>query len=169
MLSQASKILSRRLIVIIIILILILSSCTYFYIWGKANHPSTKYITSHPEKFYNETLAFGGIIKKISKSSPDINNGSLDWILTIESDDIELDLIVEDSKLNADPKKGDSVNCKGVYLQENTVRVTEIHVSDQTLVTLIFVRSAAVLPILLILFILNWKFNFKKRLFEMKR
>jgi hypothetical protein len=151
------------------ILILLLLICTYFYFWGEANHPSTEYVTSHPDDYYNETLAFGGVIKKLSKPSPEIYNGSTTWIITIESDEIELDLIVEDSKLNIDPKKGDHVSCKGVYLQDNVVKVTEIHISDQTLVNLIFIRSSAVIPVLIIIFILNWKFDLKKFLFEIKR
>jgi hypothetical protein len=168
MTSQPPISIVRRVIVIISILILILLSCTYFYLWGENNHPSTHHITSHPDEFYNKTLAFGGEIKKISKPGSDINNASIDWLIKIESDGIELDLIVEDSKLNIDPKKGDLVSCKGIYLQNNIVNVTEIHISDQTLVTLIFMRSGAVIPILIIIFILHWKFNLKKLLFEIR-
>lgn len=169
MVSQEPSLITRRILIIITILICIFLSCTYFFIWGEANHPSTNYITSHPEEFYNETLAFNGEIIKISKPTLDLDNVSKDWVITIESDDIELDLIVQDSKLNADPKKGDHVNCKGIYLQENTVAVTEIHISDQTLVNLIFIRSGIVIPILIAIFILTWKFNFKKFFFEMRR
>ena len=168
MASQEPFSISRRILIIITILICIFLSCTYFYIWGEANHPSTNYVTSHPDEYYNETLAFSGDIIKISKPSSDPNNGSKNWVLTIESDEIELDLIVQDSKLNTDPKRGDHVKCKGIYLQNNTVDVTEIHISDQTLVNLIFIRSGAVIPILIIMFILNWKFNLKKLLFEMR-
>jgi hypothetical protein len=160
---------TRRILIIITILICIFLSCTYFYNWGEANHPSTTYVTSHPDEFYNETLAFNGEIIKISKPSSDPDNGSKDWFLTIESDEIELDLIVEDSKLNTDPKKGDHVNCKGIYLQNNTIAVTKIHTSDQTLVNLIFIRSGMVIPILIAIFILSWKLNLKKFFFEMRR
>jgi hypothetical protein len=169
MAHQSPVSLTHRIIVMSTILILLLLSCTYFYFWGKANHPSTEYITSHPDDFNNETLTFGGDIKRISKPVPDLNNGSKTWIITIESDEIELDLIVEDSKLNIEPKKGDHVTCKGVYLQNNIVNVTEIHIADRTLVNLIFIRSVAVIPLLIILLIVNWKFNIKKLLFEIKR
>ena len=169
MVSQEPASITRRILIIITILICIFLSCTYFFIWGEANHPSTTYVTSHPDEFYNETLAFNGDIIRISKPSSDLDNGSKVWVLTIESDEIELDLIVQDSKLNTDPKKGDHVKCKGIFLENNTVDVTEIHLSDNTLVNLIFIRSGMIIPILIIIFIFNWKFNLKKLLFEMRR
>jgi len=169
MASQSQISIQRRILTIIVILICILLSCTYFYIWGESTHPSTSYVTSHPDEFYNETLAFNGEIVNIVKPTLDPGNGSKTWVLTIESDDIELDLMVEDSKLNIDPKKGDHVNCKGVYLQDDRVEVTEIHIADSTLVNLIFIRSGLIIPIIIIIFLLNWKLNLKKLLFEKRR
>ncbi len=158
----------HRMLIIIISFILIISSCTYFYFWGEANHPSIEYITSHPNEFDNKTVIVSGDIIEILKFDTSLTNTSSNWIITIESDNIELYIIAEPSQFNIDPKPGDSLDCKGIYHSDNTIEALELHISDKTLVNLIFIRSIAVVPILIVIFIISWKLSLKKFLFEPK-
>jgi hypothetical protein len=155
----------HRILIIIISFILIISSCTYFYFWGEANYPSIEYITSHPNEFDNKTIIVSGEIIAIQKSDTPTSN----WIITIESKEIELYIIAKPSQFNINPNHGDSLNCKGVYHSDNTIEALELHISDKTHVDLIFVRSIAVVPILVVIFIISWKLNLKKFVIESRR
>lgn len=159
---------TRRILIIIILLICIISSCTYFHFWGEANYPSIEYITEHPTEFENKTIIVSGDIIEITKTTSAEKNNSIIWILTIESNNINLKIIAKDALLNIAPKKGDSLKCKGIYRGNNTIEALELHISDQILVNLIFIRSIVAVPIIIIIFVLSWQFYFKQLLFKPK-
>ncbi|MCK5560453.1 MAG: hypothetical protein KAJ51_07650 [Thermoplasmata archaeon] len=160
--------LTRRILIFIILLICIISSCTYFHFWGEANYPSIEYITEHPTEFENKTIIVSGDVIEITKTTSNLKNSSMIWILTIESNNINLKIIAKDALLNIDPKIGDSLKCKGIYRGNNTIEALELHISDQTLVNLIFIRSIIAVPILIVIFVLSWQLHFKQLLFKPK-
>ena len=151
-----------RFVLILILLICIISSCTYFYFWGESNYPSIRYITLHPEEFDNTTIIIAGEIigitpptqiNIISSNSSNENNDA-SWILTAESDDIKLRISASVKQFNIHPKKGDVIQCKGIYYKDRSIDAIELHILDKTLYGLIFIRSFAAVPIFIAIFIL---------------
>ncbi|MEA2055064.1 MAG: hypothetical protein U9O96_08195 [Candidatus Thermoplasmatota archaeon] len=143
----------RTAFLFLIILFLLMA---YSLVEHDKKDPDMDYILKNFEKYNNTEVSFGGKVVEA-------NNGEIEICLT-EPPYNSLTIGTKNISL----KKGDIVEVTGVLDGKGHVTAKKIMVSSSWKSSLIFIRSLPAIPFAIYFLFRNWKFNFKKFMFEGK-
>ncbi len=141
---------------IIILLFLLFALMTYSYVEHNKKDPDMEYILKHFEKYKNTEVSFVGKVINVS-------DGEIE-ITLMES---PFATLVAEIK-NTSVEKGDVVEIVGILDGKEHVTAEKIIATSEWKYNLVFIRSLPAIPFILYFFLRNWKFNFKKFMFEGK-
>ena len=141
---------------IILLPFLLFALMTYSYGEHNEKDPDMEYILKHFEKYKNTEISFLGKVVNVSDEKIEIT--------LMESPFAPL--VVETK--NTSVEKGDVVEIVGILDGGEHVTAKKIIATKEWKYNLVFVRSLPAIPFALYFFLRNWKFNFKKFMFEGK-
>jgi len=144
----------RKIIAATLALLALLSLMIYSSLEHDEKDPDMDYILAHYEKFGGKEVHFGGKVVEI--------NGTKVKIELIEPPYGYVNVTIK----NASVEKGDIVEILGILDGKEHVTAEKVIVSKNWKYALIFLRSLPAIPFALYLFFRDWKFNFKKFMFE---
>ena len=146
------KIIAATLALLALLLLMVYSSLEH-----DEKDPDMDYILKNYEKFEGKEVHFGGKVVEV--------NGTEVKIKLMEPPYDCLNVTMQ----SASVEKGDIVEILGILDGERHVTAEKVMVSKSWKYSLIFIRSLPAIPFALYLFFKNWKFNFKKFMFEERR